>query len=619
MTLDPEFPRRTLFAAALALLIVGSASAATITDGDFTACPASPPNALGTPCGASWTFTSFAGVVAHSGGVSSGNPGNSVRLEDNGSGLDGPTASQTVSGFVIGQQYQLSWDYRLRVNVGGSFANGPSFGIFPDSQTLANAIHLGGTLSTAYVSQSAIFTATNTTHTIIFAGGRPPQRRRNHRRFLQHRQCGSDRRPATSSSEKHFDWFRQALIEQESKEETMAKATWKCEPYAASFGNLTIYTSREGLMAGYRIRDGHTGEITGLKPMRNGQFVGSWNSHQNGKSGKVAIHFENGQIALGQWTNGKGTIGGKFSGRLVDGACPPTLNHVPAVASPPLDPGICSGIYEVFQNPGELCRAYGRAGRTAWTTVKLTGEAIQDIAETISPATLWASAGPVMKGFCDDVIQLVGSMVPPGYVITGQFMIDFLDYWALDWTLALAGGISIVRLSNKEVQPYVVISGAVGTGRNTSLGLSLAYCGATAADDQRGVQATQLTAGGGAGFVAMGTSTPNILGKGAGAAKAAWSGQPLDTAKKCAGGMFPDEMQNNSIQLNYNFVPSLGFSMTALLEKCWNIPLSVRPVPVSPYVWAGERLAAPLKDILGRCSSQFELCVGKVVSAAIDG
>ncbi len=137
-----------------------------ITDGDFEAFSpgyASPPSILTL---GDWQFDNYAGIDAGF----PGNPGRAVRLESNGSSLSDPTARQTVSGLTVGATYTLSWDYEVRVNFGGTGGNGPSFGVFLDNQTFADALFLDSSLPGTFVSQSVNFVATNIAHTFIFAG-----------------------------------------------------------------------------------------------------------------------------------------------------------------------------------------------------------------------------------------------------------------------------------------------------------------------------------------------------------------------------------------------------------------------------------------------------------------
>ncbi len=140
-----------------------TASAASITNGDFEtyapfyASPGSPITSGG------WTFEEYAGVVG-----TVGNPGNAVRLESNGLATTDPRILQTVSTLVIGQAYRVTWDLALRVAIGSG--NGRSFGVFLDTQTYGTALVLDEHLSTMYESQFVDFVATSTSHTLIFAG-----------------------------------------------------------------------------------------------------------------------------------------------------------------------------------------------------------------------------------------------------------------------------------------------------------------------------------------------------------------------------------------------------------------------------------------------------------------
>ncbi len=102
--------------------------------------------------------------------TSVGNPGQSMALESGGSTLSDPLIYQDVTGLTPGTTYSVGWDLRLAVNYGSTFGNGPSFGVFLDTQTLASALYLGGTLSTSYIPFSTTFVATSGTHRLYFAG-----------------------------------------------------------------------------------------------------------------------------------------------------------------------------------------------------------------------------------------------------------------------------------------------------------------------------------------------------------------------------------------------------------------------------------------------------------------
>lgn len=131
-----------------------------ITEGDFESSPTSP---LGTPFGG-WTYEDFAGVLM----LTDGNI-QAVRLESNGTAVSDPTATQTVSGLTVGAAYTLEWDWRLRINFSG-FDKGWSFGVFLDTQSSVSALFLSKTLSQTFLHSSVEFTASDTTHTFIFAG-----------------------------------------------------------------------------------------------------------------------------------------------------------------------------------------------------------------------------------------------------------------------------------------------------------------------------------------------------------------------------------------------------------------------------------------------------------------
>lgn len=155
-----------LFAGVLlmSLGILNPARANLITNGDFEACADEAGNPLNSTCG-DWSFANFAAVNDGIGvGGSKG-----VRVESNGSASTDPTAIQSVSGLVVGDAYQLSWDLDLRIDAGGSPAV-PSFGVFLDDQIFANALFLLTIPSDGYVGRTADFVATQSTHTFIFAG-----------------------------------------------------------------------------------------------------------------------------------------------------------------------------------------------------------------------------------------------------------------------------------------------------------------------------------------------------------------------------------------------------------------------------------------------------------------
>lgn len=156
---------RALVLCVLALSGAQAAQANLISNGDFESCAiiGLPGNgASNTNCG--WTFANFAGVESI--------PGERVvRLETTGLATLDSTAAQSVSGLTVGADYELSWERAVRANFSGA-ANGPSFGVFLDTQTLASALFLlpTGTVNSLFALESISFTATATTHTFIFAG-----------------------------------------------------------------------------------------------------------------------------------------------------------------------------------------------------------------------------------------------------------------------------------------------------------------------------------------------------------------------------------------------------------------------------------------------------------------
>ncbi|MGE0483882.1 MAG: hypothetical protein AB7Q81_07070 [Gammaproteobacteria bacterium] len=152
-------------AAMVFAVLAPSASANLIGSGDFETCAivALPGNgASNTNCG--WTFANFAGVESFGGGKV-------VRLETNGAATLDSTAAYTVAGLTVGAQYTLAWDRAVRVNFSGA-ANGPSFGVFLDTQSFASALFLlpTGTVNAGFIAESVNFVASAASHTFIFAG-----------------------------------------------------------------------------------------------------------------------------------------------------------------------------------------------------------------------------------------------------------------------------------------------------------------------------------------------------------------------------------------------------------------------------------------------------------------
>ncbi|KXK11850.1 MAG: hypothetical protein UZ18_ATM001002199 [Armatimonadetes bacterium OLB18] len=154
---------RSFVLAAIGVLFASVSAQNLVLNGDFEALSIG--NSVpGTPkVEGGWIFENYCGVETN------GNPGKSSRLESNGSTSFDPTASQTVSGLQIGETYTIAWDWKLRVNYSGS-GTGRSFGVFLDDQTYAGALFFGERLVATYVRSSVSFTATSTSHTVIFAG-----------------------------------------------------------------------------------------------------------------------------------------------------------------------------------------------------------------------------------------------------------------------------------------------------------------------------------------------------------------------------------------------------------------------------------------------------------------
>jgi hypothetical protein len=97
-----------------------------------------------------------------------GNPPGSIRLNACGESDSDPTASQTITGLVVGATYIVKVDVHLHANSSGG-GTGKSFGIFLNAEP-ANPILLTEFLDGNWHTVTVPFTATATSATIIFAG-----------------------------------------------------------------------------------------------------------------------------------------------------------------------------------------------------------------------------------------------------------------------------------------------------------------------------------------------------------------------------------------------------------------------------------------------------------------
>jgi hypothetical protein len=152
------------------LMLCGSARFAsagllTIDDGGFEGLATGvAPSSPSTLVRGAWTMQNQARIS-----TLVGNPGQSMDLESGGSAASDPLIYQDVTGLTPGTAYSVGWDLRVAVNYSG-YGNGPSFGVFLDTQTFASALYLGGTPSTSFVPLSTTFVATSATHRLFFAG-----------------------------------------------------------------------------------------------------------------------------------------------------------------------------------------------------------------------------------------------------------------------------------------------------------------------------------------------------------------------------------------------------------------------------------------------------------------
>ena len=112
-----------------------------------------------------WTLGGGCGDEAWDG--ANGNPPGSIRLNACGEPDSDPTASQTVTGLVVGATYTVKVDVHLHVDSSGG-GTGKSFGIFLNDEP-ANPILLTEFLDGNWHTVTAPFTATATSATIFFA------------------------------------------------------------------------------------------------------------------------------------------------------------------------------------------------------------------------------------------------------------------------------------------------------------------------------------------------------------------------------------------------------------------------------------------------------------------
>lgn len=145
------FSRKTLGLVATLALATSAAQANLVTNGAFTSNASSWTLSVdctnNAPNGTSWNST-----VGH--------PAGSLQLNSCGQ-LPRPSASQTVSGLVVGQSYLLEWE-TLR-HFGGT---GSSFGVFLDA---VNVLTSGNPSFTVWAADSYSFTAANTSVVVAFA------------------------------------------------------------------------------------------------------------------------------------------------------------------------------------------------------------------------------------------------------------------------------------------------------------------------------------------------------------------------------------------------------------------------------------------------------------------
>jgi hypothetical protein len=112
-------------------------------------------------------FTTNANGWTLSGGCTSPGVGGLIVLNDCGFSSSDPSASQTVSGLVVGATYKLMWDEKLHDNYSGGGA-GKSFGVFLGLDG-GTALVTNEFLDNIWHTQTTTFVATNAIQTITFA------------------------------------------------------------------------------------------------------------------------------------------------------------------------------------------------------------------------------------------------------------------------------------------------------------------------------------------------------------------------------------------------------------------------------------------------------------------
>jgi hypothetical protein len=146
-------PKQLLLAAALCLTGAAQATPTLITNGGFDG---------GT---AGWNLGGGCFAASYTG---SGNGTGAVILNTCGEDWTDPTASQTVTGLIVGHTYLLSWDQKLDDAYSGA-GSGKSFGVFLGVDG-GNALYTNEYLSTTWKTMSTSFVATSATQLITFAG-----------------------------------------------------------------------------------------------------------------------------------------------------------------------------------------------------------------------------------------------------------------------------------------------------------------------------------------------------------------------------------------------------------------------------------------------------------------
>jgi hypothetical protein len=166
-------------------------------------------------------------------------------------------------------------------------------------------------------------------------------------------------------------------------------------------------------------------------------------------------------------------------------------------------------------NPAEFKRAYepyAKKIRKGMVKIKRDAEAlayamnkvyiekdpewVKSFGEAVTktwPMKAFYAGQKIVYRLVDMSVQHVGPFVPPSFAFTGEALLDVLDVTGSSISMCISVGICLVRWSDTQVEPYYTFGFHAGAGKNSSLGCSLAYCGAKQKRAVEGFQGLQVT------------------------------------------------------------------------------------------------------------------------------